>query len=136
MFTNILYSLVGNQTCTFLNNINYSASLPPLTSPSISCAANHVHHLATILSDLATILSHSTNIFSKITFLNFFTILIIRHYFNYLYFHTLDITPKDTTIPDPTVRILVSPLPHSVSHSPDMGCLRAQRIMSLRRLLV
>ena len=99
-----------------MNNINYLASLPPLPTSSIKRIANPVHHLATIVSDLATILSHSINIFSKIIFLNFFTILIIRHYFNCLYFHILAITPKDTTIPDPTARLLLSPFSRFLSH--------------------
>ena len=58
------------------------------------------------------------------------------HYLNYLYFHTLAITLMDTTIPDPTVRILVAPLPRPLSHLPDLTCVGARRIMFLGRILV
>ena len=37
-----------------------------------------------------------------------------RHYFNYLHFHTLAMTPTSITITDTTVRILVSRLPRSL----------------------
>ena len=40
------------------------------------------------------------------------------------------------TVPDPTVRILMSLPPSSLSHSPDLGSVGAQRIMFLGRFLV
>ena len=117
-----------------MNNISYSASLPPLPSPSLNRTANPPHHLATIVSDLATIPSYSTSYYSTITF-QVFTILMRRH-FNYLYFHTLAMTPTSITITDTTVRILVSRLPRSLSHLPDLGFFGAEGIMFLGRFLV
>ena len=40
------------------------------------------------------------------------------------------------TIPDPTYKILVTLHPSCLSHSPDLGCVGAQRIMFLCRFLV
>ena len=59
-----------------------------------------------------------------------------EHYFNYLYFHALPITPTNITIPDATVRILVYPLSRSLSLFLDLAYVRAQRIMFLSRFLV
>ena len=44
--------------------------------------------------------------------------------------------PMHATIPDPTDRLLMSLPPPSLSHSPDLGCVGAQRIMFLGRFLV
>ena len=44
--------------------------------------------------------------------------------------------PMHTTIPDPTDRFSMGLLPPSLSHSPDLGCVGAQRIMFLGRFLV
>ena len=44
--------------------------------------------------------------------------------------------PMYATIPYPTDKISVAPLPPSLSHSPDLSCVGAQRIMFLVRFLV
>ena len=44
--------------------------------------------------------------------------------------------PVHATIPGPTDRFSVNPFPPSLSHSPNLGCVRAQRIMFLGRFLV
>ena len=44
--------------------------------------------------------------------------------------------PMHATIPDPTDKILVSFPSPFLSHSPDLDCVRAQRIMFLGRILV
>ena len=41
--------------------------------------------------------------------------------------------PVHTTIADPSDKVLVVPLLSSLSHSPDLGCVGAQRIMFLGR---
>ena len=41
-----------------------------------------------------------------------------------------------STIPDPNDKILLSQTPSFFSHSPDLGCVGAQRIMFLGRILV
>ena len=53
----------------FTNNITYSASLPPLSSPSLNRTANPTHHLATILSN--NLFPSRTNYSSTTTFLIF-----------------------------------------------------------------
>ena len=44
--------------------------------------------------------------------------------------------PMHATIPDRTDKILVSLPPPSLSHSPNLGCVGAQRIIFLGRFLV
>lgn len=53
---------------------------------------------------------------------------MVRDYFNYLHFHTLAITPIDTTIPEPTVR-LIAPSFTLLQPFFDLECVTAQQIM-------
>ena len=62
---------------------------------------------------------------------HFHCVLWLTSHFHILYQSHSQFNPMDTNIPEPTVRILVAPLPSSLppSHSPDLGCIRAQRIV-------
>ena len=109
-----------------MNNTTQSASLPQLSFPS---PGHYTQHQSLPL------IQPFYQLFFCNHFSQFFTILKVRHYFDYLHFHTLTITPAETTIPDPKIRILVvSPL-RSLNHSPDLCCVGAQTIIFLERFL-
>ena len=72
-----------------------------------------------------------------------FSLLFITHTFFQLSLHHFHLVsqsnsqsnPMSANIPDPTDKILGAPPPPSPSHSPELGCAGAQRIMFLGRLL-
>ena len=72
-----------------------------------------------------------------------FSLLFITHTFSQLSLHHFHLVSQSNsqsnhmsaTIPDPTNKVLGAPLPPSPSHSPELGCAGAQRIMFLGRFL-
>lgn len=77
----------------------------------------------------------TTKVSSTINFCQFFIIVMVRHYLNYFHLKLLLITPMNTTIPGPVVRILMALFSLSLSQSTYLGCGWAQRIMFLGRFL-
>ena len=108
----------------------------PLSSTT-SILISQLYNKSYLLRDLSPHSAVLPIIFLQSLFSLFLLTKQVRHYSNYLYyFHKLAITPKETTIPDPIVRVLVTPFPLSLSRPPDLGCFQARRIMFLGRILV
>ena len=60
---------------------------------------------------------------------------MVRYYLDYLHFCTIFITAINIIITSATARIFIGSSLHP-GNSPDLGCVRAQRVMALGRLLV
>ena len=130
----IILSTFPEFLITFHGQHHLFSFLPRLPSPYFNNTANPLPSPDNHPQQQSLLL---TQPFWQLLFYNYFpqfsAILMVRYYFNYLYFHTLAIIPTDTTISDVTVRIFVAS-PRFLSDSRDLSCVEAQRLMVMLSL--